>query len=43
MGTSGQHGALKSYRTVIGLTGPSLPVVSFLGRLPTATVHGSRR
>lgn len=32
-------GALESYREVIGLTGPLLPVVSFLGRLPTATVQ----
>ncbi|GAA3786213.1 hypothetical protein GCM10022403_021270 [Streptomyces coacervatus] len=27
------------YRDVIGLTGPLLPVVSFLGRLPTATIQ----
>ncbi|MGP9017877.1 MFS transporter [Streptomyces sp. BR1] len=29
-------GALHTYRKVIALTGPVLPVVSFLGRLPTA-------
>ncbi|GGP81572.1 MFS transporter [Streptomyces melanogenes] len=29
-------GALHAYRKVIALTGPLLPVVSFLGRLPTA-------
>ncbi|WP_406341903.1 MFS transporter [Streptomyces sp. NBC_00648] len=29
-------GALHTYRKVIALTGPLLPVVSFLGRLPTA-------
>jgi hypothetical protein len=34
MGTTG-----RTYREVIGLTGPLLPVVSFLGRLPTATVQ----
>ncbi|MFF8726058.1 MFS transporter [Streptomyces sp. NPDC015171] len=28
-----------TYRQVIGLTGPLLPCVSFLGRLPTATVQ----
>ncbi|MDQ0598105.1 hypothetical protein QF037_002450 [Streptomyces canus] len=34
MGTMG-----RAYREVIGLTGPLLPVVSFLGRLPTATIQ----
>ncbi|MFF4269650.1 MFS transporter [Streptomyces sp. NPDC001536] len=34
MGTMG-----RTYREVIGLTGPLLPVVSFLGRLPTATIQ----
>ncbi|MEV7886162.1 MFS transporter [Streptomyces sp. NPDC002817] len=34
MGTLG-----RTYREVIGLTGPLLPVVSFLGRLPTATIQ----
>ncbi|MCT9075540.1 MFS transporter [Streptomyces fulvoviolaceus] len=34
MGTTG-----RTYREVIGLTGPLLPVVSFLGRLPTATIQ----
>ncbi|NUR39540.1 MAG: MFS transporter [Streptomyces sp.] len=29
----------RAYREVIGLTGPLLPVVSFLARLPTATVQ----
>lgn len=29
----------RAYREVIGLTGPLLPVVSFLGRLPTATIQ----
>ncbi|MBT2526919.1 MFS transporter [Streptomyces sp. ISL-99] len=29
-------GTLQTYRKVIALTGPVLPVVSFLGRLPTA-------
>ncbi|MFF4500829.1 MFS transporter [Streptomyces sp. NPDC001401] len=29
----------RTYRDVIGLTGPLLPVVSFLGRLPTATIQ----
>ncbi|MGI5392100.1 MFS transporter [Streptomyces sp. CA-251251] len=37
--STGRSGALESYREVIGLTGPLLPVVSFLGRLPTATVQ----
>ncbi|MEV7791090.1 MFS transporter [Streptomyces sp. NPDC087512] len=30
---------METYREVIGLTGPLLPVVSFLGRLPTATIQ----
>ncbi|MFF1763315.1 MFS transporter [Streptomyces sp. NPDC058249] len=30
---------LRTYRRVVGLTGVALPVVSFLGRLPTATVQ----
>lgn len=34
MGTTG-----RTYREVVGLTGPLLPVVSFLGRLPTATIQ----
>jgi len=29
----------RTYKDVIGLTGPSLPFVSFLGRLPTATIQ----
>ncbi|KUN22001.1 hypothetical protein AQJ23_28515 [Streptomyces antibioticus] len=29
----------RTYRKVIGLTGPLLPVLSFLARLPTATVQ----
>lgn len=29
-------GSLGTYRTVLALTGPALPLVSFLGRLPTA-------
>lgn len=39
MGSTRRRGARKTYREVIGLTGPLLPVVSFLGRLPTATVQ----
>ncbi|WP_405590824.1 MFS transporter [Streptomyces sp. NBC_01092] len=35
----GRRGAFGSYREVIGLTGPLLPVVSFLARLPTATIQ----
>ncbi|MEU6419951.1 hypothetical protein [Streptomyces spiralis] len=35
----GRRGTLRTYRDVIGLTGPWLPVLSFLGRLPTATVQ----
>lgn len=38
-GGTGRRGALETYREVIGLTGPLLPVVSFLGRLPTATIQ----
>ncbi|MEU6253689.1 MFS transporter [Streptomyces sp. NPDC047043] len=34
MGSTG-----RTYKDVIGLTGPLLPVVSFLGRLPTATIQ----
>ncbi|MEU9191519.1 MFS transporter [Streptomyces hundungensis] len=29
-------GSLGTYRTVLALTGPALPLISFLGRLPTA-------
>ncbi|WP_247195706.1 MFS transporter [Streptomyces sp. GESEQ-35] len=39
MTTTGRRRALETYREVIGLTGPLLPVVSFLGRLPTATIQ----
>ncbi|MFF9527452.1 MFS transporter [Streptomyces achromogenes] len=42
MGTTGKPGrgrAGDAYRRVIGLTGPLLPCVSFLGRLPTATIQ----
>ncbi|GHI02438.1 hypothetical protein AQI88_13900 [Streptomyces cellostaticus] len=35
----GRRGTLDTYREVIGLTGPLLPGVSFLGRLPTATIQ----
>ncbi|WP_261989437.1 MFS transporter [Streptomyces sp. uw30] len=35
----GRRGAFGTYREVIGLTGPLLPVVSFLARLPTATIQ----
>ncbi|MGV9350107.1 MFS transporter [Streptomyces spiralis] len=35
----GRRGTLRTHRDVIGLTGPWLPVLSFLGRLPTATVQ----
>ncbi|MFJ7769536.1 hypothetical protein ACIQ1J_14300 [Streptomyces sp. NPDC097107] len=38
-GDTGRGGALETYREVIDLTGPLLPVVSFLGRLPTATIQ----
>ncbi|MGI5458964.1 MFS transporter [Streptomyces sp. CA-249302] len=34
MGSTG-----RTYGQVVGLTGPLLPVVSFLGRLPTATIQ----
>ncbi|MFH8770358.1 MFS transporter [Streptomyces sp. NPDC017958] len=34
-----RHGTLDTYREVIGLAGPLLPCVSFLGRLPTATIQ----
>ncbi|MFG3549466.1 MFS transporter [Streptomyces sp. NPDC047725] len=37
--TRRERGTLETYREVIGLTGPLLPVVSFLGRLPTATIQ----
>ncbi|MBC2902067.1 MFS transporter [Streptomyces cupreus] len=39
MGSLGRGGTLDTYREVIGLTGPLLPGVSFLGRLPTATIQ----
>ncbi|WP_381556585.1 MFS transporter [Streptomyces eurythermus] len=42
MGTTrgpGRGRARDAYRRVIGLTGPLLPCVSFLGRLPTATIQ----
>ncbi|MFI2763891.1 MFS transporter [Streptomyces echinatus] len=42
MGTAGKPGRPRTgdtYRQVIGLTGPLLPCVSFLGRLPTATIE----
>ncbi|MFG3015368.1 MFS transporter [Streptomyces cinerochromogenes] len=42
MGTTGEPGRRRTrdtYRRVIGLTGPLLPCVSFLGRLPTATIQ----
>ncbi|MEV6113178.1 MFS transporter [Streptomyces sp. NPDC052109] len=42
MGTTGKpdrRRARDTYRQVIGLTGPLLPCVSFLGRLPTATIQ----
>lgn len=35
----GRRGTLRTYRDVIGLTGPWLAVLSFLGRLPTATMR----
>ncbi|MFE0253840.1 MFS transporter [Streptomyces sp. NPDC059010] len=38
-GVTGRRGALRTYREVIGLTGPLLPVMSFLARLPTATIQ----
>ncbi|MER6349616.1 MFS transporter [Streptomyces sp. NPDC001595] len=39
MGSTGLRRTLGTYREVVGLTGPLLPVVSFLGRLPTATIQ----
>ncbi|MFF9169828.1 MULTISPECIES: MFS transporter [unclassified Streptomyces] len=39
MGTTGRRPAPGTYRRVIGLSGPLLPVVSFLARLPTATIQ----
>lgn len=38
-GTTSRRGTLDTYRHVLGLTGPLLPVMSFLARLPTATVQ----
>ncbi|WP_369274119.1 MFS transporter [Streptomyces sp. R11] len=38
-GTTGRRGSSAAYREVIGLTGPVLPVMSFLARLPTATIQ----
>ncbi|MFF8358941.1 MFS transporter [Streptomyces chartreusis] len=38
-GEQGSAGGLGTYREVIGLTGPLLPVVSFPARLPTATIQ----
>ncbi|OKJ79915.1 hypothetical protein AMK32_26815 [Streptomyces sp. CB01883] len=38
-GGPGRRSTRDAYRRVIGLTGPLLPCVSFLGRLPTATVQ----
>lgn len=38
-GTTGRRGTSAAYREVIGLTGPLLPVMSFLARLPTATIQ----
>ncbi|MFE6618941.1 MFS transporter [Streptomyces sp. NPDC057740] len=38
-GSSGRRGTSAAYREVIGLTGPLLPVMSFLARLPTATIQ----
>ncbi|MGW7717650.1 MFS transporter [Streptomyces chartreusis] len=38
-GEKGTAGGLGTYREVIGLTGPLLPVVSFPARLPTATIQ----
>ncbi|WP_328878455.1 MFS transporter [Streptomyces sp. NBC_00299] len=37
--TTGRRGTSAAYRAVIGLTGPLLPVMSFLARLPTATIQ----
>ncbi|WP_338060823.1 MFS transporter, partial [Streptomyces viridochromogenes] len=36
---TGRRGTSAAYREVIGLTGPLLPVMSFLARLPTATIQ----
>lgn len=36
---NGRRGTSAAYREVIGLTGPLLPVMSFLARLPTATIQ----
>ncbi|KUO03514.1 MFS transporter [Streptomyces caeruleatus] len=38
-GSTGRRGTSAAYREVIGLTGPLLPVLSFLARLPTATIQ----
>ncbi|MFJ8629420.1 MFS transporter [Streptomyces sp. NPDC093568] len=38
-GTTADGGASANYREVIALTGPLLPVLSFLARLPTATIQ----
>jgi MFS family permease len=38
-GTTADGGASANYREVIGLTGPLLPVMSFLARLPTAMIQ----
>ncbi|MDT0611579.1 hypothetical protein [Streptomyces lancefieldiae] len=38
-GTGRRRRAPGTYREVVGLTGPLLPAVSFLGRLPTATIQ----
>jgi len=35
----GAHSTLGTYRRVVALTGAALPVVSFLARLPTATIQ----
>lgn len=35
----GAHSTLDTYRRVVALTGAALPVVSFLARLPTATIQ----
>jgi MFS family permease len=48
LGTPGRHdangapdtyGTLETYRRVVALTGAALPAVSFLARLPTATIQ----
>ncbi len=38
-GSTAGRGTSAAYREVIGLTGPLLPVMSFLARLPTATIQ----